>query len=83
VRIETIVGRLLWIFGNQLQIFIELHDSAGMMALGASHHGDQKPAVAKRVKLISDRRLRRVGGRNKFWGFRVGEIKEKDFLLAF
>src|SRR5437879_6248341 len=82
MRIEAVRGRVGGMLGNELQILSELGYAAGMAAVGAAHHRHQKASVGKRIELVGNGGLRRVGCREEFRSRRVRHVEEKDLLLS-
>src|SRR5262249_28630020 len=76
--IRGVVGKL----GNQLEVLVELGNSARRVALGAAHHRDQKSALWQRVEFIGYRRMRRISGRDEPGSSRVRYVKKEDLLLS-
>src|SRR5215471_11004344 len=83
MRIEAVSRWILGILFNQLQVLVEGGDPPRSHTRGAAHHGDQKSALRKDMKLVGNRGERRIGRRKKFGRFGIRDIKEENLLLSF
>src|SRR5712692_6403011 len=77
VGIEAILGWIFWMFGDDLEILVEFHNSAGSMALRAAHHGDQKAATGQGFEIIGDRGKRRFTAEMNFGSLGLEISKKK------
>ncbi len=52
MRIESVVGRIIGIFLEQMHVLIELRNPAWSMTSRSSHERDQEAAFGERVELV-------------------------------
>ena len=61
VRIEPSVGRLHGrMFGDEVQVLVELHDAPARSARRRPHVGDEESAAGQRQKVVGDARVGRL-----------------------
>src|SRR4029453_16075001 len=70
-------------FGDEVQVLVELHQASAGSARRRSHVGDEKSSAGQRQKVVGDARVGRPG---RFQGPGVsggGDVEEEGVVLAF